>query len=109
LPGIPPLEFRLGIRIHEPQPSSRWGLELAARLVDDQDRVAASLLEQPTPGFTVWDLRGVWRCSDGLRAVAGIENLFDRNYQDHLDYRSPLGVTVLEPGRNMYVGTEVTY
>lgn len=109
LPGIPPLEFRLGLRLHEPQPAARWGLELAARIADSQDRVAASLREQPTPGFTTWDLRGVWQCYESLRVVAGIENLFDRNFREHLDYRSAFGDAVLQPGRNIYVGTEAVY
>ena len=44
LPGIAPLETRLGLRFHEPAEKPRWGIELAARVVDNQDRVASSLL-----------------------------------------------------------------
>lgn len=109
LPGIPPLDCRLGLRARDPQPAARWGLELVARIVDRQERVAVSLREQPTSGFAVWDLRGIWRCGDSLRMVAGVENFFDRSYREHLDYRSAFGAAVLQPGRNLYVGTEAVY
>ncbi|MHC4402807.1 MAG: hypothetical protein ACYTG0_24360 [Planctomycetota bacterium] len=54
LPNVLPLESRLGVRLHQPCPVPRWSMELSARVVNDQDRVARSLLETPTPGFTVW-------------------------------------------------------
>ena len=63
LPSIVPLESRLGLRLHRAADAPRWGVELAARMVDAQDRVATSLLETPTPGFTVWDVRGYWRAT----------------------------------------------
>lgn len=56
LPVIFPLEARLGLRITEPI-EGRWGAEFAARIVDNQDRVARNLAEQTTPGFTTFDLR----------------------------------------------------
>ncbi len=113
LPMISPLQMRLGIRIAEPY-ENRWGLEFSARVVDNQDRVAVSLLEQRTPGFTTFDLRGYWRASEKLSFVAGAENLFDKNYQEHLDPRSTGDsrinqATVFQPGLNIYVGTELTY
>ena len=62
LPGVPPLESRVGIRLHQPCPRPRWSVELTARIVNDQRRVATSLLETPTSGFTVWDLRTFCVC-----------------------------------------------
>jgi outer membrane receptor protein involved in Fe transport len=109
LPSIVPLECRLGVRVHQPSELPRWGAELSARIVDGQDRVATSLLEVPTPGFTVWDLRAYWRATDCFLMVAGVENLGDKNYRNHLDFRSPNGIQVFQPGVNFYVGTELTY
>ena len=60
LPGISPLEARAGIRWQTP----RWWLEVTARMVDGQYRVAESLLETPTPGFTIWDVRSAWLCTE---------------------------------------------
>ncbi len=110
LPSILPLETRLGVRVKPPGPSARWSAELSARIVDDQDRVAASLLETPTPGFTVWDLRGTYRATDSCLLVAGVENFTNKNFREHLDFRSLNGgFRVLQPGANFYFGSEVKY
>ena len=107
LPGIVPLQARVGLRLHEPTANPYWGLELEARIVDNQDRVATSLLEIPTPGFTIWNLRGFWRPYDDFTIIAGVENFGNKYYREHLDYRSGLGV--FQPGTNFYVSTELTY
>lgn len=109
LPSISPLESRLGFRLHQAGASPRWSVELSARLVDDQDRVATSLLETPTPGFTVWDLRTYWRATERWLLIAGVENFTDRNYREHLDFRSASGVQMYQPGISFYFGGEVTY
>jgi iron complex outermembrane receptor protein len=109
LPGISPLESRVGIRLHEAGAEPSWTVELSARIVDNQDRVAQSLAESPTPGFTVWDIRGSWQAFDDLLLVAGVENFTDNNYQEHLDFRSQNGIRVFEPGVNFYFGTDLTY
>ena len=107
MPGIPPLETRLGVRLHEPGVQPGWGVEFEARVVDNQDRVAASLREQETPGFTTLNLRTFWRPEDNLLLVAGVENLTDKFYREHLDYRSGRGV--YQPGINFYSSIEITW
>jgi hypothetical protein len=57
LPGIPPWDNRIRLRLHDPSPSPAWGTEVSARIVDQQDRVATTLRELPTPGFTTYDIR----------------------------------------------------
>lgn len=109
LPGVPPLESRVGIRLHQPCPRPRWSVELTARIVNDQRRVATSLLETPTSGFTVWDLRTFWRATDCLLIVTGVENFTDKQYREHLDFRAENGIAVYQPGINFYVGGELTY
>ena len=105
MPGIVPLESRLGLRFHEPAETPRWSVELAARIVDAQRRIAASLLEVPSAGFTVWDVRGYWRATDHLLVLAGIENFTDKNYREHLNFTSQNGlVQVFQPGLNGYLG-----
>ena len=95
------------MRLHQPGENPLWGLELMARLVDNQDRVAASLGEQVTPGFTIWNLRGYLQATDDLLLIAGVENLGDKFYREHLDYRSGRGV--FQPGINTYIATELNY
>jgi len=112
LPGIAPLESRLGFRVHEPVAQPRWSTELSVRLVDDQDRIATSLLEQPSPGFAVWDARAYWQARDNLLLVIGVENFTNRNYREHFDFRpqpGSLNRTMYQPGVNFYFGTELTY
>ena len=78
----------------------------------------AVTVEEPTPGFVVCNLRGYYNYSKNLSFVGGINNLFDKNYQEHLDLRltgpegtSSQGVTyrVLEPGISPYMGINWTF
>ena len=71
------------------------------------DRVATSLFEQPTAGFTIWNLRGFWKPYDDFTIIAGVLNFTNKYYREHLDYRSGLGV--YQPGSSYYVSTELRY
>ncbi len=118
LPMIPPLESTVGLRLHDPDQGRRWGIELAARMVHSQHRLGTirlfgtrEVIEEATPGFSVWSLRGYYNFHKNLNIVAGIDNLFDRTYQEHLDLRLrgpsyfPGPPTrVLEPGFTPYFG-----
>jgi iron complex outermembrane receptor protein len=107
LPSIPPLDSMLGLRFHDPDGGRRWGIEFAARVVTQQDRTGqirvaggsevTTNFEERTPGFTVYNLRGYWNARKNLNFVAGIENLLDKTYQEHLDLRL-LGPTGPNPG-----------
>ena len=101
---IPPLEARLGFRLHEPVKSPRYGAEIYATLDAPQNRVAQSLGELASPGFTIFNLRAYWQVNKSLLLTGGVENLFDRQYREHLDLRTGLGV--YEPGINPYLGVE---
>jgi outer membrane receptor protein involved in Fe transport len=107
LPSIPPLEARLGLRIHEARRNPRWGMEILARMVAAQDRVALSLGEEPTAGFTVFYFRSYWQVNDSLLLTGGVENFGDRFYREHLDLRTGRGV--FQPGYNFYFGAQMTY
>jgi iron complex outermembrane receptor protein len=106
LPGIAPLESRLGILIQDPSPRRRWGIEFMARIVDNQDRIAKTLEEVETPGFTVYNLRSYRRWNQWL-LTGGVENLTDKFYREHIDYRS--GIGVFRPGIGFYTGAELQY
>lgn len=108
LPQIPPLESRLGIRLQDESPESRWGAELMVRVVDDQDRVAnRTLLEQRTPGFTTYDVRAFVRPVDDWTLTFGVLNFTDKRYREHLDNRA--GNQFYQPGITAYFGSEVRY
>ena len=82
LPGIPPLESRLGVIVHDPSPQRDWAVEFSARVVDNQDRVARSLEEIETPGFTTYDIRSYWRLTrtetSSCLLTVGCENITDK-------------------------------
>ncbi len=109
LPGIAPLVARSGVRFNGHLWDTLWNVELAARMVGAQDRVASSLLESTTPGFTVLDLRTHWLVNNHLSFVSGVENITDKNYREHFDFRSANGLSVYQPGVNFYFGTELQY
>jgi iron complex outermembrane recepter protein len=111
LPGISPLETRVGLRYQDSSVLRRWSLELSSRIVENQSRVATSLLETPSPGFTTWDLRGVFRPGgiDGLMITMGVENFTDKLYREHLDFRTQSGISIYQPGTTFYLGSSLTY
>ncbi len=105
LPGIPPWDNRIGLRLHDPSPLPTWGTEVSARIVDQQDRVATTLRELPTPGFTTYDFRSFWQVNENMLLLAGIENFTNKQYREHLDLRTG----VFQPGINFYFGTQLVY
>jgi iron complex outermembrane recepter protein len=111
LPGIPPLELRWGFRVHEPTRAPKWMVEFIGRSVMGQNQVAASLGEQPTPGFTTLTVRGFWQVTQNVLLVAGVENINDKFYREHLDPTAGnfFGDPLYRPGTNYYVSTQVTY
>ncbi len=60
---------------------------------------------QKTPGYGVVGLNAGWDFNPNLSLDAGIDNLFDKRYSDHLNREDLLGnsVQVSEPGRNAWV------
>jgi len=69
--------------------------------------------EQSTAGFYTSYLRGYWNLSRQVHLTGGVENMFNRNYLEHLDIRlrgpaqTPGGVTAaLAPGFTAYAGLE---
>lgn len=112
LPQIPPLESRVGFRVHDPKPERKWQVEFSARMVAGQNSVARSLGEVATPGFTTFTIRTYWQATDRLLLTAGVENLGNLYYREHLDPISGtiLGVNPLfRPGTNFYFGSQLTY
>jgi iron complex outermembrane receptor protein len=115
LAQMPPLEGRLGLVYDD----KTWSFGVLARAVDNQDRVQVgygSIVGQdigPTPGFTVYSLNAGYRPKKGTLISAGIDNLFDKTYAEHLS-RSGAAVAgytqttrVNEPGRNLWLKASI--
>ena len=115
LPEIPPLEGRAAARADygERHP---WWCELGGRFVDAQTRIDETFPENETPGFAVWHLRGGVEIADWLQLRAGIENLFDKEYHEHLTREAALpvgdlmaGDEIPAPGRGFYLSLRSTF
>lgn len=107
LPGIPPLESRLGVRFHEGSEQPRWNVQVWARVVASQNRVARTLREVPTPAFTTWNLLTSWQLTRHVLFVFGVENIGNKLYREHLDLRTSAGF--FQPGRNFFFTLQADY
>ena len=118
LPQMPPLEARLSASGE--RGDWTWGALL--RLVAAQDRVSTAQGNVvgrdlgPSPGTAVFSLNGGYRISQRLRLSAGVDNLFDRHYSEHLNAggNSAFGypadpVRIAEPGRTAWLKLDFAY
>ena len=64
--------------------ASRWSLSLEGQSVARQRNVSAANSEAASKGYALVNLFGHWIIRDGLRLDAGIENVFDKHYVEHL-------------------------
>ena len=77
---------------------------------EGQDRVAARRFEVPTEEWTTLDLHGAVALRDGFTLRAGVQNLTDRLYVNHLNSFNPFtGQRIAEVGRSAYIGVELGF
>ncbi len=106
--GVPPFEQVYALDLHNPA-RTRW-VELLVTSTSAQERVASARLEAPTDGWTTIDLMGGVRMREGLTLRAGVQNLTDRYYVNHLNSFNPFTrLRIAELGRSVYVGTEMGF
>ncbi|KGM53533.1 TonB-dependent receptor [Lysobacter arseniciresistens ZS79] len=118
LPQMTPLESRLTASWD----SRQWTAGALVRVVDGQDRVApghGNVVGQdlgPSPGFATLALNAGYRFDNGLQLTAGVDNVFDRAYSEHLnlagnaDFGYPADpVRINEPGRTAWLKLNYTY
>jgi len=122
--SMTPLNSVVGLRIHDADKGRYWGLETTVQIVARQTKLGevmqggvATTIETPTDAYTVCNLRGYYNYSKNLSFVAGIDNVFNTNYQTALDIRFPATappatkeafseLRVLEPGISPYMGVD---
>lgn len=106
LPQIAPLNGSLGLKY-----SYNDILSLNFNIVTyaSQKRVAAG--ELTTPGFTVYNfyssINKIYLDKFELSLYAGSENIFDKNYRNHLS--TARGSVTSEPGRNVYLKAKIVF
>jgi len=111
LAQMPPLELRAGVDYS----GARWSAGALWRVVAEQDRYAVrqgNVVGQDlgrTGGFGVLSVNAGWKPAPGVLVSAGIDNLFDKAYAEHLS-RGGAAVSgyeqttrVNEPGRTLWL------
>lgn len=115
LPQMPPLEARFGLNYD----TGVWSAGALWRVATAQHRVApgeGNIVGQdlgPTGGFAVFSLNGAYRLGQHVTLSAGIDNLFNRTYAEHVNaamvglvgYANTLRVN--EPGRTAWLKLNV--
>ena len=118
LAQMPPLELRLSTDWQ----GERFNAGALLRAATAQNRInpgqgnVTSRDIGPSAGFAVFSLNAGWRFNDHLQLTAGIDNLFDRSYAEHLnlagsaDFGYPADpVRINEPGRNLWLKLSFTH
>ncbi|MDH5822249.1 TonB-dependent copper receptor [Luteimonas sp. RD2P54] len=118
LPQMPPLEARLSAAWDD----GAWSAGVLVRAVAGQDRVApgyGNVVGQDlgtSAGFATLALNAGYRFGSTARLSAGIDNVFDRAYSEHLnlagnaDFGYPAEpIRINEPGRTAWVKLNVSY
>lgn len=102
LPEIPPFEanFAFGYRFLHQKLTPEFNIRFAAA----QNKVSESYNERTSPGFITLDFVLNYRYNDFLKVYAGVTNIFNTTYYEHLNRRiigskAPL----YEPGRIFYL------
>ena len=104
--GVAPITTHAGLRYEDV--AGMYFVEGTANLIAGQSRVAATLQELETDGYTTIDLRAGFAPVRGINLRAGIDNLFDEEVVNHLNSKNPFsGEQIPEPGRVLYM--DVSY
>lgn len=87
-----------------------WSATFESRAVADQDDVSLTNSEQATDGYVVLSAYGEWDVRMGVTLSAGVENLLDEVYEDHLSGYNrngfgnvPIGERIPGAGRGAFV------
>ncbi len=64
--------------------ASGWSASFENVLYSDQNQVSETNREKETPGYGIVNLNATWQLSPQLQLAAGVENLFDKEFLNHL-------------------------
>ncbi|WP_178113910.1 MULTISPECIES: TonB-dependent copper receptor [unclassified Pseudomonas] len=119
LPQMPPLDTRLGLTYSEDD----WSAGALWRVVARQDRIdrnAGNVVGKDygkSAGFGVFSLNGAYRINKNLKVSAGVDNLLDKTYSEHLNMAGNAGfgypsndpTAINEPGRTLWTKVDVSF
>ena len=108
LPEIAPLDFRYTLR--GSFLDNKLRPEILFRHVLKQSRISKEFGETETPDFTLVDITLNYSLSKLFKFEAGVNNLFDKTYYEHLN-RPLRGTTtpIYQPGRNFFASVNMAF
>lgn len=119
LPQMPPLEARLALNYEHQD----WSAGALWRVVAAQHRVArdkGNVVGQDfgdSAGFGVFSVNGAYRVTRNLSLSAGVDNLFGKDYAEHLNlagdagfgYPAEVAEAIDEPGRTLWTRLDFSF
>lgn len=96
---------------------TNWRLGVEAETIAAQNKVSSENNEQKTGGYALFNVLGSYQPKQNITLSAGINNLFDREYQNHLGGYNRIrdnpdiaqGDRLPSLGRSAYVGVNVNW
>ena len=96
---------------------TEWRVGFEAVTVAAQNRISTENDEKTTGGYAVFNLNGNYQPSENITLTAGVNNLFDREYQNHLGGYNRISdnpdIAQMDRlpglGRSAYVGVNVNW
>ncbi|MGC4008729.1 MAG: TonB-dependent copper receptor [Pseudomonas sp.] len=119
LPQMPPLEARFGLTYEEGDWSAGGLWRVVAhqgRIAENQGNVVGYDFDE-SPGFAVFSLNGAYKLSKHLKVSTGVDNLFDKDYAEHLNLAGNAGFgypandpeSIHEPGRTFWTKVDFSF
>ncbi|MFB0962320.1 MAG: TonB-dependent receptor, partial [Pseudomonas sp.] len=118
MPQIPPLEARFGLSYEQGDFSSAalWRVVAAQNRTHENHGNVIGKDFGPSSGFGVFSLNSAYRLSKNWKVSAGVDNLFDKKYSEHLNLAgsSDFGfdddpTRVNEPGRTWWTRVDMSF
>ncbi|MDP2424113.1 MAG: TonB-dependent receptor [Bacteroidales bacterium] len=106
LPEMPAFEslFMISYQLLE----GRLQPSFELRVVATQAQVSEASYEEKTPGFVLPGLNLAWQTTKSIRLMAGVANIFNKAYYEHLNRRM-IGTSgkLYEPGRTFFINLKM--
>ncbi|MGC9369760.1 MAG: TonB-dependent receptor domain-containing protein [Paracoccaceae bacterium] len=108
LAQIPPLNGQIAFSYGQ----DAWRAGARVNWATKQTRIDPARDPGKTPGYTTLDLFGSYQLGDNATLLAGVDNVTDETYADHLSRTNlfdPTLTRVNEPGRSFYLKVEARF
>ncbi|PRA58270.1 MULTISPECIES: TonB-dependent copper receptor [Pseudomonas] len=119
LPQMPPLDARFGLTYSQ----DTWSAGALWRVVAPQNRIDQNKGNvvgkdyDKSPGFAVFSLNGAYRIDQHWKVSSGIDNLFGKDYAEHLNLAGNAGFgypasdpqAINEPGRTFWTKVDMSF